>query len=223
MRQGAAAIALPLVLGALELFHPTWSGDAIAQAVAAVGLAWIALHALLIVGYASLVWTLWPPDRLARTALAVFVASNTTFLAIDGLVVGILAIRDPAAADGLWSSPVVTVLANLTGAAWSAALLTTALTRRRSAPILAGAAITWLAFTLGAVLPVVGMLSHLTAAALAFWLVYTRGASAAGAALVVFAATLRQHVGPEAALGMACLALAAAVRERSAPAAGSPP
>ena len=42
------------------------------------------------------------------------------------------------------------------------------------------------------------------------WLAYRGGTADIGSALLVFAAVLRQHVGPEAALGLLCVAAALA-------------
>ena len=55
--------------------------------------------------------------------LVLFAVCKTAFLAVDGLAVGVLAGSDPSAADALWTSPMVDALADLTGAAWAAALL----------------------------------------------------------------------------------------------------
>jgi hypothetical protein len=109
-------VAIPLVLGGLELAHPTWSNNSVAEAVAAAGGWWIPLHLGLLLGYALLVLAFWPSATVARVFLAAFAICNTAFLGTDGVVVGVLAGADPAAADALWNSPLVTVLADLTGA-----------------------------------------------------------------------------------------------------------
>src|SRR6476661_4455059 len=93
------AVAVPLAVGVLQLTHPTWSDGSVADAVVAAGAWWIPLHLLLIAGYVALALTLWPPGALGRALVVAFLVSNTTFLAVDGLVVGSLASSNPSAAD----------------------------------------------------------------------------------------------------------------------------
>jgi hypothetical protein len=212
---GAVAVAVPLALAALELLHPTWSDDSPSQAVGAIGVGWLVLHAALILGYGVLVWILWPPAALvARVLLALFALTNTAFLAVDGVGVGLLAPTQPQAGDALWTSLLTGTLAALAGATWSAALLALAATRippghrRRAMPIALAA--TWFLFVISSVLPVVGFASLLAATAIAAFQVYQRGAAALPFALLVVAAMLHQHVGPEAAGGMLCIALSRA-------------
>ena len=224
---------MPLALGLLELSHPTWTDGSVAQGVAAAGHWWIPLHVALIVGYATLGWTLWPAARSARLLLAVFLVCNTAFLAIDGLAVGLVAESNPPAADALWNSEPVEVLANLTGATWAGALLWTAAQSRgihdrgsATTRLRVACGLCWLAFVASAWLPVAGVASRALALATGAGVVYASGARGLPRALLVFAAVLPQHAGGEASLGMLCLALAAASRlvtGRSSPVASSRP
>jgi hypothetical protein len=56
------------------------------------------------------------------------------------------------------------------------------------------------------------LVSRLAATATAALLVYARGAQAIPPALLIVSAVLRQHVGPEAALGLVFLAAALSIR-----------
>jgi hypothetical protein len=211
-------IAVPLAVGALELVHPAGFGD---QAVLAAAGGWIALHVALIVGYGLLVVSLWSLlhgqagvfATCTRLALSLFFASNCLFLAIDGVGLGLAAQSAPAAAAALWTSPVLETLANVTGAAWALALVAVAAARQpvgRTPVAVAGMAITWLTFVAGSYLPGATLASRGLAVATGAWGVYSAGAGALPFGLLLFAAVLRQHVGPEAALGMLCIALARA-------------
>ena len=175
--------ALCVVLAGLEVLHPATAQDAQQQV-------WIGVHVALLVGYALLCVALWTsaPNALARASVAVFGVLNAAFLAIEGLGVG---------------APML-LLANVTGAAWSAALLTRVRESRVLTVLLAAA---WVLFVAGAFgLPVI--VSRVAAIGVMAWLVYTGGRAAIGGALLAFAAVLRQHVGPEAALGLLCVAAA---------------
>jgi hypothetical protein len=266
--------SVPLALAVLELVHPTWSGANIAAGVAASGGTWVPLHVGLLLGYLVLTWRLWlsvtPPATpgshgqtlcgAARVALVVFAALNSIFLAFDGIAVGLLTTSEPAAADTLWSAPAVSLLANATGAIWSAAVLLVAAVWSSPAappsspspgaaandtgtparvlspsvgrsgaadgesrrflgaavsgwPLLVGLALIWLTFV--ASTPAIGLaplVSRLAATIMAASLVYRSGAPALPTALAIMAAVLRQHVGPEAALGLLVVAGALATR-----------
>jgi hypothetical protein len=197
-------VGVPLALAVLELLHPP---EVTADAW------WGVLHVLLIAGYALLVWSLWPLAVGARVVVCVFATVNTAFLVVDGLL--------------SQTGPPVDVLANVTGAAWCAALLAVAAARSSSPPPLRGAlAIVWLTFVASSVLPVVGVASRAIALATGVSAVYLRGFGALPFALMVVAAVTRQHVSAEAAFGMLCLGLAAGaelVTGRSVPAASSRP
>ena len=225
--RAVARVIVPLALGALEVLHPGWSGTSVADGVAAAGGWWIPLHVALVAGYALLAWTLWPTAPVARVLISVFTLSNTAYLAVDGLVVGVLATTNPAAADGLWNSSAVAALAALVGATWCAAVLSLAATRApRSTLLIAALILAWMTFIAGTVGSAATVASRLIALAIGASLVYAIGARAVGVGLLVFAAVMRQHVGPEAALGMLFIALAGAldlVRGRSTLAAWSPP
>jgi hypothetical protein len=139
----------------------------------------------------------------------------------------VLAPTDPNAADTLWNSPLVTVLADASGATWAAALIVKGLALQgmaRGRGDTAGALVTWLVSVASAA-PLAGVaaLSRIAALATGARAVYQRGTSGMPFALLVFAAVLRQHVGAEAALGLVCVALALAITTRSAPAAWCPP
>jgi hypothetical protein len=243
-RRRGLAIVVPALLAALELSHPTWSEGGVSQAVGAAGGWWLPLHLLLLIGYAALVWLLWVPGTVPRILLVSFVVCNTAFLGLDGIGIGLLAPADPGAADRLWNSSLVTLLANLTGAAWAASLLSVAASllpggasrssgtalhtggaRSRAAgsrPVLLGLGLTWLTFVAsGLPLAAPTVFSRLAAVATGAWVVYGRGTAALSFALLVFAAVLRQHVGAEAALGMLLVGIALVLRERSAPAVAS--
>jgi hypothetical protein len=170
---------------------------------------------------------LWPTALVERALLALFAVCNTAFLGIDGVLVGLLARSDPPAADALWNSPPVGVLANLTGAAWSAALLALAVqrypSRERPAAVLVESALTWAAFVASSFLPLAGVISRVLAAATGAMGVQAAGRAGLPFALLVFSAVLRQHVGSEAALGMLCVAIGLTLRGRSGPVAASPP
>ena len=219
----AASIALCAALALLELAHPTWPDGAVAQAVNAAGGTWLPLHAALIVAYGLLTWRLWvsvrqPPPILARLALALFAMANTAFLAVDGVVVGLGAAREPVGVDQLWASLPVTLLADLTGATWCLALLSLDAARVAGGldrPFVGLLALTWLAFIAGATaLPGPALLARGLAIAAAVWLVYHRGTRGLANGLLTFGAVLRQHVGPEAALGLLCVAAALALPDR---------
>jgi hypothetical protein len=219
-------VGVPLAMGVLELTHPTWSDTSVSQGVAAAGSWWIPLHVLLIVGDGLLVRMLWTPTVVNQVVLGGFAAASTAFLAVDGLAVGLLSQSDPAAADALWNNPVVQALGNVTGAAWAAALLATAAAlfpsdRRRVG--LFGSALTWATFVASGLVPFAAAASRALALATGMLSVQASGVAGVPFALLVFAAILRQHVGPEAALGMLCIAIAQSVRRRSGPAVASPP
>jgi hypothetical protein len=188
-----AAIAACVVLAVLELVHPA-SSDA-----GAAGSMWVPLHVALIGGYGLLSWLLWRTGTaVLRVALIVFVLANTALMASEGLMIGL---------------PAGTLLGNVTGAAWSFALLSLAAALyplaldRVMAALLA---MTWLVFVAGATpLEMSPLLSRATAIVTAAWLTYRGGPFALPSAVLVFAAVLRQHVGPEAALGLLCVGAAA--------------
>ena len=214
----AATIGACIVLALLELAHPAWAGSAVADGVVAAGSRWVPLHIGLLMGYAALCGLLWvsaPLGPAARAALVVFGVANTAFLAIDGLAVGLTAPAAPGVADTLWSSTAVTVLADVTGAAWCLTLLLLGAARaprppdRYTAVLLA---LAWLAFIASdTVVGLSPLVSRGLALAAGAWLAYRFGTAALPAAVLIFGAVLRQHVGPEAALGVVCLALAAAL------------
>jgi hypothetical protein len=213
-RVRALSIVVPITLAVLELIHTTWSESGLPQAFLAAGGFWAALHLLLLVGYIVLVWLLWVPAALPRILLVVFLVSNTAFIGMDGVGVGLLAISDPDAADRLWSSPVLAALANVTGAAWAASLLAVAAficDVGRTRPALLGLGLTWLTFVASTPpLAAPSAFSQIAALATGAWFVFTTGASGIPAALLVFAAVLHQHVGAGAVLGIlfVCIALA---------------
>jgi hypothetical protein len=219
------AIVVPIVVAALELSHPNWSEGAVSQAVLATGALWLPLHVLLLAGYGVLVWLLWVLQSrgvgrlpraaaLPRIALVVFLVANTAFLGTDGLAVGLLAGTDPGAADRLWNGEFVEALADLTGAAWAASLLSVAAfvsTAGRTRPALVGLGLTWLTFVVSAPpLAAPPIFSRLAALATGAGVVYATGNSGVSFALLVFAAVLHQHVGAEAALGMLMIGFALA-------------
>lgn len=166
------------------------------------------LHGLLLVGYVGLVWCFWPQHWIARLLLAGFGVVNTAFLGLDGVVVGLSGAR----ADEIWNSPLAIGLANLTGATWCAALLALAAARTRLSRMTSWLLLAvWVMFVLGAVVPYAALATGIALAGAAF-----RGYSVGAGmpfVLLLLAAILRQHVGLEAALGMLCLALAAALDE----------
>jgi hypothetical protein len=208
----AALVVVSLAVAVLEVLHPAWTDGDVAEAVASAGSLWLPLHVGLLLGYALLVWCVWRLQHHRRHFLLLFGVLNSLFLLVDGVLVGLLASTDPAAADALWSSPVVFLLANLTGATWSLALLVLAAHLApgridRWTGGLFGA--TWLVFVASALpLPVGPSFSRAAAVATAGWLAYRDGRPAVPAAVLVFGAVLRQHVGAEAALGLVCLAVA---------------
>jgi hypothetical protein len=212
-----AAVGVPLALGILQLTHPTWADGSVSQAVVEAGAWWIPLHVVLIVGYLALALTLWHGNALARALLAAFLACNTGFLGLDGVVVGSLAPNDPATADAVWNSPLTLGLGDVTGALWCAALLAIAATRASSAPphmpsrsMIALAFLIWVAFVASLVTPAAIVVGSL-ALVVAVYRTYTRRGARAGVTFGLFAlaALARQHVGVEAALGMLWIALAA--------------
>jgi hypothetical protein len=163
---------------------------------------------------------------VSHVALGAFLIANTAFLTVDGPGMGLIASTQPDTANALWNSLPVGALANLTGATWAAALLALAAARAPASRLLNLAlAVTWLLFVASAVLPIVGLASFGAALAIAAWQVVQLGSASLPFALCVIAAMLHQHVGPEAAAGMLCVALAAAeaLTGRSTPGASSPP
>jgi len=225
-------VGVPLVLGILQLTHPTWADGEVAQAVADAGAWWIPLHLLLIAGYVALALTLWPVHRVGRALLVAFLVCNTAFLALDGVVVGSLAPSNPSAADAAWNSPWTTTLADLTGALWCAALLSLAVGRSPQRQLIQLALLIWVAFVASLFTPAAILVSSL-ALVVAVYRTYLGRGPRAGVTFGLFAlaALARQHVGVEAALGMLWIALAALsealnggrTRGRSGPAASSRP
>lgn len=213
-RLRALRLVVPAVLATLEVSHPTWSAGTVSEAVVASGGLWIPLHLLLGMGYFGLVCLLWVPSLLPRIMLGAFLLCNTAFLVVDGVGVGVLATFDPGAAERLWDSPLVVVLANLTGAAWAASLLSVApcvSPAGRSRPALLGLGATWLTFIASATpLAMPFPIDRAAALTTGAGAVYARGGSGVPFALLVFAAVLHQHVGPEAALGMLLVGVALA-------------
>ena len=191
----AVTVVVCVALAALELVHPP-SAEGAADW-------WLPLHVALIAGYALLTWQLWQAVPMARVLLAVFGVANAAFLAIEGVLVGVLA---------------VTFLANATGAAWCLVLLVLAAEvypAPRERLTLALLALTWLVFVASATPFVQGqLLSRAVTIVTAAWLTYRGGPAALPSAVLVFGAVLRQHVGPEAALGLLCLAFALGWRAR---------
>jgi hypothetical protein len=186
----AATVGTCLVLALLELVHPASEGGSV----------WVPLHVALLVAYAALCTLLWlsTPSHLARAALVAFGLANTLFLAIDGLL-------------GLSSTP-VQLLADVVGALWCLALFALA-AQHGDRPTFALLVLAWLAFVASAApLGITPLVSRALVLAAGAWLVYRSGTSAMPAALLVFAGVLRQHVGPEAALGMVCVAIAGALK-----------
>lgn len=216
---------LPLTLAALEILHPTWSDTAVSDAVRSSAAWWIVLHVLLLLGYAGLVVVFLRIARSTaeRAMLIAFGIANSMYLAIDGIAIGVLAQLDPVAADVVWSSTWVTLLADGSGATWAAVLLLLAVRSSASLALRVGAGVTWLAFVASA-LPALGGpaigVSRSAALATGAWAVYQRGSVAIPLAMLAFAAVLRQHVGAEAAFGLVLVAIATG---RSSPAAASPP
>jgi hypothetical protein len=208
----ALAVAPPIALGVLALLHPTWTGDSVATAARSPD--WIPIHVGLLVGYAALVGVLWPGGdrrRPAALALAIFALTNAVYLAVDGLWIGRLALSDPNLADALWTAPAVNVLANLTGATWCIALLVRATLEhdvRGDRLLLGGLVLTAGLLIASLALPYAGLAARLAAVGTGGLALYRVGVFALPFALLVFASVLRQHVGPEAALGMLCVAVA---------------
>jgi hypothetical protein len=198
------ALLVLVAVAALELAHP-----GVEQAA---GDWWIAVHALLLLGYVGVAALLWrlTSSQYVHLALVAFGAVNGVYLAVDGVAVGWLARTDAAAAEQVWTSPGVAALANVTGALWTAALLLLADPRDRVGRL--GALLTWFSFVASTLVAGAALVSRIVALATAGWSVYRRGAEAASLALLVFAAVLRQHVGPEAALGLLCVAIAINLR-----------
>jgi hypothetical protein len=226
------AVGVPLVLGILQLTHPTWVDGEVAQAVADASTWWIPLHLLLIAGYVALALSLWPAHRVSRALLVAFLICNTAFLALDGLVVGSLAPSNPSAADAVWNSPWTTALADLTGALWCAALLSLAVGRSPQHQLIQLTLLIWVAFVASLFTPAAILVSSL-ALVVAVYRTYLGRGPRAGVTfgLLALAALARQHVGVEAALGMLWIALAALSEAlnggpttgRSGPAASSRP
>jgi hypothetical protein len=225
-RWRALTVVLPIIIAPLELGHPTWSEGAESQAVLAAGGWWLPLHVLLLAGYGALVRLLWVlqsrcwagprrwPGTLPRILLVVFLVCNTAYLGVDGLGVGVLAPTDPDSADRLWHSEIVAALANLTGAAWAASLLSVAAavsSAGRTRLAVLGLGMTWLTFVASASpLATPPIVSRLAALATGAGVVYVTGNSGVPVALLVFAAVLHQHVGAEAALGVLLIGVALA-------------
>src|ERR1700730_11896907 len=93
-RRRLLTFAIPTLLAALELVHPTWSQGSVSQAVQASGPWWVPLHVLLTAGYGVVVYLLWVPAVFAHVLLGVFLVCNTAFLGVDGLAVGLLAAQN---------------------------------------------------------------------------------------------------------------------------------
>lgn len=215
---------IPIALAVLEVIHPAWPDSSVGEAVQPVVAWWVLLHVGLLVGYVLLVVVLWGLARsvLARWMLLAFAACNTAYLALDGVGVGLLARSDPVTADRLWGAVPVTVLADLVGATWAAALLLIAIWLQPSngRVVRVGSGVAWLALVASAVTTgaIFSLLSRGVALATGAWSVYQDGSRNLPVALLIFASVLRQHVGPEAAVGLIGVALALALT----PARGSP-
>lgn len=235
-------MAVPLALAALELAHPTWASGTAYQAVSPVVVWWVLLHVLLIVLFAGLAWGLArlvtspaaapePFARAARLLLGAFAVSSTLYLATEGIGTGLLVVAatDPEPATAaLWNSPLTAALANLTGALWTLSLAGLALalypSARQRVPLV-GIALTLAIFLAGALAPILPFpvpsgLSRVAAVLTGAVVVYQAGVLALPFALLVFAAVLPQHVGPEAVFGLVCIALALIGRRRWNPGAG---
>ena len=196
-----------MALAILELAHP----------VSAAGAVWLPLHILLTGGYGLLTWLLWQAaargDRhrtasaALRVALIGFVLANTIFLVLDGVV----AAADSVGTNALWG--------NVTGATWCLVLLCLAAAlspAELDRPTTLLLILTWVAFIASATpLPAGPLLSRAVAVASAAWLAYRNGVSALPSALLVFGSVLRQHVGPEATLGLLLVAAALGFSVRS--------
>jgi hypothetical protein len=222
--------------------HPVWPSGSVYQGVAAAVSWWIAVHLLLIGLYAlvaiHLAVVLSGTNNLvavaARVLLVAVVVCAAAYLTLDGVVVGLLVWsgqeRDAAArasielsVDALWESSLSAALANLAGASWACALLCTAVAlfpQGRSRVALLGLGLTATAllmavFPLPPALAWLGSLSRVTAIATGAYVVYSAGASHLPFALLVVGATLPQHVGPPAVLGMVCVFLATASHARA--------
>lgn len=237
-RRRVLVLAAPSV-AVLELLHPTWPDEAVFQTVAPIVGWWLTVHVLLLVLLPAVLWTLWlelPPSRagldaVTRVLLIVAAVANAAFIAIDGLGTGVLIITARSAAlIEMWNSPLLIALADLAGAAFALALLTTAAALYREARTgvaLIGLVVTGLAFLASAlpnpsVSPAL-LLSRIAALVAGGVVVYQGGGSRIPFALLVFAAVLPQHVGPPAALGVLLIGAALLLRERSSPAAECPP
>jgi hypothetical protein len=208
------AIGPPILLAVLALLHPIWTGDSVVAAASSPN--WIPVHIGLLVGFAALVGVMWPAGSRrapAAIALAVFALVNAIYLAVDGLWIGRLALSDPPLADALWNAPTVTVLANLSGALFCLALLLRATLEhdvRDDRLLIGGLGLTALLLIASGWLPYAGLAARLAAIATGGLAIYRAGLPAVPFALLVFASVLRQHVGPEAALGMVCITVALA-------------
>ena len=213
MKRGIAA-SIAILIAALAIAHPSSSADAVPASIAARLPAWLGIHAALLVAFPALAWRLGRhTTRWAQAALTAFAVTNTAYITLDGLVVGVLATTDPAYASAVWDSRALDLLANTVGALWAAALLLLAWTRipGGQSTTVSGIAValTWLSFTATAIpggLP--PLASRLIAAAAAALIIYRGGIPGLSAGLLTLAAVFRIHVGPEAALGLLLTACA---------------
>lgn len=225
-------VLVPLATAGLEITHPTWSDDAVFQAVAPVATWWITLHLLLIALFALLAWTLSvelqyarsPAGDIARVLLGVFVVCNSAFLAVDGVSTGLLVqaglSMQPAqqaivqqVVAAMWESPLMAGLANAAGGAWALSLLACAAAlyaqARAPLPLLCLVA-TILALAAEVIAPApfsgaASLVARVAALAAGALLVYRSGARVIPFALLAFAAVLPQHVGEQAELGLLCV------------------
>jgi hypothetical protein len=220
--------------------HPVWaSGTSVYQGIAEAGDRWLVVHLLLTVGFPTLAFALYrliPNDesregRVAAWLLGLFGAAAAAFLALDGVVTGMMvrsaagqeAAQQVQAAESvraLWASPLALGLANLTGLTFALALSATALAlypRTRGRLVLACLGIVVAALVGAALASMLGFLwppalARVAGIATGAVAVYRQGATAIPFALLVLAGVLPQHVGLEAQVGLLCVFFAIAGR-----------
>jgi hypothetical protein len=230
----------PLLVGVLNLFHPSHLEPTIYEGLRNMVNWWITLHVLNLFGFPLLGVAAYllvkdqqgVAARIAKVGLAIFIPTYASVDAILGIGTGILvqyakgvspdqlAVLSPAI-EALWTSTVVMLLSDIGSIAWGLSMFMSAVafteTKRRPFilvfSLIAGVAAGW-AISAG----VVGSLPWWIITALIGIISLIIARPPLPASLLILSGILfgTAHVTPVGPLGMACFVLAAALLEFTA-------